>query len=331
MSRLFSHTSASVRGHLPSFDRATAWLNSPPLAETDLRDNVVLVEFGTFTCINWLRTLPYVRGWADGYRDFGLVVVIVQTPEFEIEADLESVERAMGHLDLDLPIAVDNDYAIWDAFANRYWPAMYIADADGQIRHEHFGEGGYEKSELMIRELLQEAGRHNLPDPSVPVGGHGIEDPADWRNVKSPETYVGAARVAGFASPGAAVLDAPVRYVMPESLHTNQWALSGDWTLGAEAAVSNESGARLRFRFHARDLHLILAAPSGGLNGRFRVRLDGQPPGDAHGLDVDEDGVGLVTQTRLYQLIRQPDTVEDRLFEIEFLDSGMSAYCFTFG
>ncbi len=331
MSGLFDRLPLPVRSKLPGFTGATGWLNSEPLTPADLRGKVVLVDFWTFTCINWIRTLPYLRAWAETYGPHGVAVVGVHTPEFGIEHDVDSVGRAATRLRVDYPIALDNDYAVWQAFANHYWPALYIADAEGRIRHHHFGEGGYETSERVIRHLLADAGATDLPEGPAPVEVQGIEAPADWDNVGSPETYVGLAQAVGFASPGGGVPDEAHLYTVPSRLRINEWALAGRWTLRREAAVVNESNGSITYRFHTRDVNLILAPPTEDVPAHFRVRLDGQSPGNAHGLDVDDDGHGIVTEPRLYQLIRQPAPVNDRVFEIEFLDPGAAAFCFTFG
>jgi thiol-disulfide isomerase/thioredoxin len=312
-------------GHLPGFDGATGWLNSTPLGAADLRGKVVLVDFGTFTCINWLRTLPYIRAWAEKYRELGLVLIGVQTPEFEIEHDVESVRRSLQEMRIEHPVAIDNDYAVWDAFANRYWPALYLADQEGALRYHHFGEGRYEESERAIQELL---GEH---DDLVSVEGTGIEAPAAWDDVQSPETYVGYGRAERFASSGDGVANERRAYDVPEVLRPNQWALGGEWTIRRESAVVHEAGGRIAFRFHARDLHLVLAPEHEGTPVRFRVLLDGQPPGDSHGDDIDEQGGGTVSAVRLYQLVRQAGRVSDRTFEITFLDPGAQALVFTFG
>ena len=330
MGDLFDGLSLPVRSRLPGFAGATGWLNTEPLTAADLDGKVVLADFWTFTCINWIRTLPYLRAWADAYGPHGLVVVGVHTPEFSIEHNLESIRRAAQALRVDYPIAVDNDYAVWDAFANRYWPALYLADAKGRIRHHHFGEGGYERSEQVIQHLLADAGAVGVPDGPAQVEPQGIEVPADWDDVRSSETYLGLARSEGFASPGGVAVDEARAYTAPPRLGTNEWAIAGNWTLGREAAVLNEPNGRIAYRFHARDVNLILAPPDGA-PARFRVRLDGQPPLDAHGVDVDEEGNGTVDGPRLYQLIRQPAPIDDRTFEIELLDVGASAFCFTFG
>jgi thiol-disulfide isomerase/thioredoxin len=328
-------TPAAVRlpidGELPSFDGATTWLNSPPLTPASLRGKVVLVQFWTYTCINWLRTLPHVRAWAEKYKGQGLVVIGVSTPEFEFERTLDNVRGAVKDLGMTYPIAVDNDYAIWRAFENNYWPALYFVDANGKIRHHRFGEGDYEKSESTIQKLLAEAGHASSDNALVSVEGTGAEAAADWGSLKSPENYVGYGRTENFASPGGAVFDKPHAYAVPRRLGLNQWALSGDWTVGKQAIVLNRPNGRTAYRFHARDLHLVMGPRAPGTSVRFRVLLDGHPPGAAHGVDVDVQGYGTVTQSRLYQLIRQPGPIDDRTFEIEFLDAGIEALAFTFG
>jgi thiol-disulfide isomerase/thioredoxin len=314
---------------MPTFAGATGWLNSEPLTPTALRGRVVVADFWTYTCINWLRTLPYIRAWADTYSKHGLVVVGVHTPEFSVEHDVDNVRRAVRDMGVVYPVAIDNDSAVWEAFGNQYWPALYIADADGSIRHHHLGEGGYERSENVIRQLLTDAGAINLPRDHAPVDARGIERPADWDHLRSPETYLGRGRSERFASPDGAS-EEPGMYTVPSRLPVNHWALAGSWTLGGEEAVNNEAHGRIAYRFHARDLHLILEPPAQATS-RFRVLLDGQPPRDAHGLDVDEEGNGVVSERRLYQLIRQPGHITDRQFEIELLDPGAAALCFTFG
>jgi thiol-disulfide isomerase/thioredoxin len=329
VSELFSRFRLPVESRMPGFDGADAWVNSDPLTPEGLRGKVVAVDFWTYTCINWLRTLPYLRAWADAYASHGLVVIGVHTPEFEVEHDLDEVRRAVRDLRVEYPVAVDNEYAVWNAFANQYWPALYLADAEGKIRHHHFGEGGYERSERAIRHLLVNAGAEDLP-PEVTVQADGIELAADWDNVRSPETYVGYARGSGFAGADLAY-DEPHAYTLPVRLGLNEWALAGTWTIGGEGALSNEANGRIAFRFHARDLNLILVPPRTGTPARFRVLLDGQPPGGSHGLDVDGAGNGVVHEPRLYQLLRQPGRITDGQFELEFLDAGASALCFTFG
>ena len=326
---LFSSTPLLREGRMPEFVGATDWLNTEPLTNDELLGKVVAVDFWTHTCINWLRTLPYLRAWSEHYSSYGLVVIGVHTPEFSIEHDVDTVGRVSRDLGVEYPVAIDNDYAVWNAFGNHYWPALYIADHRGDLRYHHFGEGAYDRSEHVIRRLLEDAGAQ-IPAEPASVETRGIERSADWHEVRSPETYVGVAQAQGFSSPGRPVIDEPNNYAVPDRLHLNQWALGGSWILGVEAAVCNEPGARIAYRFHARDVNLILAPPTGGA-AQFRVRLDGAEPGDAHGLDVDEHGNGNVTDARLYQLIRQSDAVEDRLVEVELLDRGTAAYCFTFG
>jgi thiol-disulfide isomerase/thioredoxin len=310
---------------------ATGWLNSPPLAGDGLRGRVVLVNFCTYTCINWLRTLPYVRAWAEKYRDLGLVVIGVHTPEFDFEHDLDNVRRAVTALQITYPVAIDNDYAVWTSFDNHYWPALYFVDAHGQIRHHRFGEGDYEQSERIIQRLLSETGAHGISDSLVRPDASGIEVAADWGNLWSSENYLGSARTENFASPNGAVLGTRHGYAMPERLRLNQWAVSGDWTITPAAIVLNAPEGLIAYRFHARDLNLVMAATPPGGRVRFRVRIDGQRPAAAHGIDADENGDGALTEPRLYQLIRQPGAVTEHLCEIAFLDSGVAAYAFTFG
>jgi thiol-disulfide isomerase/thioredoxin len=319
-----------VEGELPEFDGATAWVNTAPLTAADVRGRVVLVNFGTYTCINWLRSLPYVRAWADKYSGHGLVVVGVQTPEFEFEGDRDNVGRAIKERDVRYPVAVDNDYAIWRAFDNHYWPALYFVDAQGRIRHHRFGEGEYEESEMVLQMLLREAGV-DVDQGFVHIEPDGVEAQADWRSLGSPETYVGYGRAVGFASPGGVLPDERHVYSAPAGLRRNQWALSGDWEVGSVPAVLNEPGGSISYRFRARDVHLVMGPPVGRTPVRFRVRLDGQPPGPARGVDVDEGGNGTADYQRMYQLIRQPSPIDDRDFEIEFLDAGVEGFVFTFG
>jgi thiol-disulfide isomerase/thioredoxin len=320
-----------VEGGLPSLGGATTWLNSPPLTAGDLRGKVVLFDFWTYSCINWRRTLPYVRAWAEKYKDQGLVVVGVHSPEFDFEKDVENIRRAAGVMGIDYPIAIDSDHAIWRAFRNDYWPALYFVDAQGHIRHHQFGEGEYEQSERIIQQLLAEAGADGISHELVSINAGGVEAAAEWGSLRSPENYVGYERTENFASPGGAVPDRRRSYVVPARLWLNHWALSGDWTVGKEAAVLNNAGGRIVYRFHARDLHLVMGPTARGRSVRFRVLIDGQSPGAAHGIDVDDQGIGTATELRLYQLIRQPGPVTDRQFEIEFLDSGVTAFSFTFG
>jgi thiol-disulfide isomerase/thioredoxin len=320
-----------VEGHLPSLEGATGWLGSEPLTPADLRGRPVLVEFWTFTCINWLRTLPYVRGWFEKYRGDGLVVLGVHTPEFDVERDTERVRQAAQEMRIDYPIAVDSDYRIWRAFDNNYWPALYFADADGQIRHHRFGEGEYENSEMVIQRLLAASGADQVSRDLVSVDAPGIEAPADWDHLRSGEAYIGYLRAENFASPGGVARDRPREYALPDDLRLNHWALAGNWTVGGQPAVLNAPDGGIAHRFHARDLHLVLAPAPEDRPVRFRVRLDGGPPGVDHGVDIDEHGEGIVTEPRLYQLIRQRPPVADRTFEITFRDAGARAYVFTFG
>ena len=323
--------SLPVEGELPSLGGATGWLNSPPLTPAALRGNVVLVSFWTYTCINWLRQLPYLRAWHGKYSGHGLVVVGVHTPEFSFEHNADNVRQATADMQIAYPVATDNNYAVWGAFGNHYWPALYFADAEEHIRHHHFGEGEYAQSEMVIQQLLAEAGSSGAGTDMVSVDPRGLEVPADWATLRSPENYTGYERTEGFASPGGPVPGSPHDYTVAERLGLNQWALSGDWTMEAEAATLNAAGGRVACRFHARDLNLVMGPSTPGTPARFRVLLDGQPPGTAHGTDTDDDGHGTATQQRVYQLIRQPGPITDRTFEITFSDPGAQAYCFTFG
>jgi thiol-disulfide isomerase/thioredoxin len=318
---LLGNLRGAIEGHLPAFDGATGWLNSEPLTPAGLRGKVVLVDFWTYTCINWLRTLGYVRAWAEKYEDQGLVVVGVHTPEFPFEKDPDNVRWAAKELRVEYPVALDPDYAVWRAFSNHYWPAVYIADAEGRIQHHQFGEGGYDECERVIQRLLREAGRDGIGDDLVSPTLEGFEVQADWTNLESPETYLGSDQAQNFVG-----TDVP-----PDSLRLNQWALARDWTIEGGASVLNEAGGRIAFRFHARDVHLVLGPRTPGTSIPFRVLVDGEPPGDAHGLDVDEEGNGMVVHQRLYQLIREPGSITDRTFEIAFLEPGVEGYVFTFG
>ncbi|WP_310731107.1 thioredoxin family protein, partial [Burkholderia multivorans] len=323
-----------VEGTLPPLDGAVQWLNSPPLTAAALRGKVVLVDFWTYSCINCLRTLPYTNAWARKYARYGLVVIGVHAPEFAFERDIGNVKKAVHDLGIDYPVAIDNRYAIWRAFNNEYWPAHYFVDAHGRIRRHHFGEGEYAESERAIQSLLAEAGH---PDAlNVPVGlagspAQGALAAADSADVRSPETYVGYARAEDFASPGGVVRDAAHRYDAPAHPALNDWGLAGTWQVGAEHATLAAPAGRIVYRFHARDLHLVLGPGANGKPVRFRVTVDGAAPGDAHGSDVDAQGYGTVTGQRLYQLVRQPGAIADRTFSIEFLDAGVDAYAFTFG
>ena len=319
-----------VEGHLPGFDGANGWLNSEPLTVEGLRGKVVLVDFWTYTCINWLRTLGYVRAWFEKYRDTGLVVVGVHTPEFPFEEERENVVEAVRDMRVEYPVALDPAYAVWQAFSNHYWPAVYIADAEGRIRHHQFGEGGYEECERIVQMLLGEAGHEGLGEDFVSIVPDGLEAQADWATLESPETYVGYQQGRSFASPGGVTVDEPRTYSVPDPLRLNSWALSGDWSVEGRASVLHRAGGKIAFRFQARDVHLVLRSRE-GTPVPFRVTLDGTPPGAAHGLDVGEDGRGELVWPRLYQLIRQPGPITDRTFEIAFDGDGVEAYVFTFG
>ena len=312
------------RVRMPALGGATEWLNSEPLGPDELRGRVVLVDFWTFTCINWLRTEPYVRAWSRAYLDDGLVVIGVHTPEFSFEQEIDRVRGAIKERGIDYPIAVDNDFAIWSAFDNHYWPALYFVDSDGVIRDHHFGEGRYEESEGVIQRLL------GIERELVSVEGVGLEAEADWDQLRTPETYLGYGRSEDFASPGGAAFDELSGYELPERLRFNHWALAGEWTIGRENVVLDGAGGSIAYRFHARDAHLVLSA---GAHApiRFRVLIDGEAPGPAHGVDVDEDGNGLLREGRLYQLVRQDGEVRDRTLEITFHEPGAEAYVFTFG
>jgi thiol-disulfide isomerase/thioredoxin len=320
-----------IEGRLPRFDGATGWLHSEPLTPAGLRGKVVVVQFCTFSCINWLRTLPYVKAWDRKYRDDGLVVIGVHSPEFPFEHDLEKIRSALGGMGVDYPIAVDNRFAVWRAFDNAYWPALYFIDAEGRIRHHHFGEEDYERSERVIQQLLAEAGSTDVDDDLVSVEPDGVYFAADWNTLRSPETYLGYARATGFASPGGLAPDRSRIYVEPPQLELNQWALSGDWTVGEQITTLNEPGGRIVHRFQGRDLNLVLGAGAGAGPVPFLVLLDGEPPNTARGLDIDERGNGTVSEERLHQLIRQDAPIAERTFEITFLDPGAQAYVFTFG
>jgi thiol-disulfide isomerase/thioredoxin len=300
---------------LDALDSAEQWLNSEPLTAEGLRGKVVLVQFWTYTCINWIRTMPYVRAWAERYEGDGLVVVGVHTPEFPFEHRLDNVREAVRDMRVEHPVAIDNNYAIWGAFDNHYWPALYFVDAEGRVRDNRFGEGEYERSERVLQQLLTEAGAGDLRRDVVSVSGEGVEAAADWGTLGTPETYLSYGRSEQAAEP----------------LKLNEWSLSGGWTVTNEAAVLTEAGGRIAFRFHARDLHLVMGPPAGEEPVPFQVVVDGQPPDGAHGVDVDKDGKGQATRQRLYQLIRQGSPIVDRTLEIRFLAPGIEAYAFTFG
>ena len=320
-----------VEGDMPSLGGAAEWLNSPPLTAADLRGKVVLIDFWTYSCINWIRSLPYVRAWAEKYKNQGLVVVGVHTPEFAFEKNVDNVRRAAKAMGVGYPVAIDNDYAIWRAFKNNSWPALYFVDAQGRIRHHHFGEGEYDKAEMIIQQLLSEAGYGGIGHGLVAVDPRGVEAAADWASLRSPENYVGYERTENFASPGGAALGKRRVYGAPALLRLNHWALSGDWTVEKQATVLNRANGRIVYRFHSRDLHVVMGPAVRGSPVRFRVLIDGQAPGVAHGIDVDDQGNGAVAEPRMYQLIRQPKPIADRQFEIEFLDPGVEVFSFTFG
>jgi thiol-disulfide isomerase/thioredoxin len=326
-------TAGQVGGEaqLASLERADEWLNSPPLTRSALRGKVVLVDFWTYTCINWRRTLPYIHAWAEKYKDQGLVVIGVHAPEFAFEKNIGNVRWAVNDMKIEYPIAVDSEHVIWDAFRNQYWPALYFIDAQGRVRHQHFGEGSYEQSEMIIQELLREAGADSVSRKPVSVTASGLDAAADWNDLKSPENYVGFERTGNFASPDGATLDKPRTYELPTRLRLNEWALSGDWTVKKDTAALNKAGGQIAYRFHARDLHLVMGPATPGTSVKFRVLIDGQPPAANHGGDVDESGNGTVREQRLYQLIRQPKPIADREFRIEFFGPGVEAFAFTFG
>jgi thiol-disulfide isomerase/thioredoxin len=312
------------RMQMPALGGANAWLNSPPLTPAELRGHVVAVNFWTLTCINWLRTEPYVRAWSQAYRDDGLVVIGAHTPEFSFEHEIDRVRKAIEERAIDYPVALDNDYAVWRAFDNHYWPALYFVDADGVIRDRHFGEGRYEQSERVIQELL------GVEREAAVVEAVGVEAEADWENLLTAETYLGYARAERFTSPNGAGFDERRSYELPDRLLLNHWALAGEWTIGPERVVLDEGGGSIAYRFHARDAHLVLSTRAQEPIP-FRVLLDSESPGAAHGGDVDEDGNGVLGDGRLYQLVREPGMVGERTLEITFLQAGAEAYVFTFG
>ena len=320
-----------VEGEMPSLGGTSEWLNSKPLTAAGLRGKVVLIEFWTYTCINWRRQLPYVRAWAEKYKTQGLVVIGVHAPEFRFEKDIDNVRWAVKDMRVNYPVVLDNDYPIWQAFNNEYWPALYFIDAKGRIRHHQFGEGDYEESERTIQRLLAEAGVGKTGEGMVSVDARGAEAAADWSDLGSQENYVGFERTENFASPGGPVPDSQAAYAAPPGLRLNHWALSGDWTMMPGFVVLNKADGRIAYRFHARDLHLVMGPGMQTKPLRFRVLIDGHPPGAAHGVDVDADGNGAITEPRMYQLIRQFKPIVDRQFEIQFLDSGVEAFSFTFG
>jgi methionine-S-sulfoxide reductase len=320
-----------IEGDMPQLTGATGWLNSKPLTRDALRGKVVVLDFWTYSCINCLRALPYINAWYQHYKDSGLVIIGVHSPEFEFEKDTANVRQAVQKFGIQYPVAIDSNMALWKAFNNRFWPAHYFVDAQGRIRGHHFGEGKYARSERIIRQLLTEAGAKNLPDPLDDAAGQGVSAASDSANVSSPETYLGYARAENFLSPGSFARDAVKSYALPAKLSLNQWALAGRWKVGAERAVLQGAPGRVAFRFRARDLHLVLGPGAGQKPVRFRVLLDGKPPGADHGMDIDAAGNGTVHEQRLYQLIRQKGPVDEHEFTIEFLDPQVEAYSFTFG
>jgi thiol-disulfide isomerase/thioredoxin len=319
-----------VVGDFPPLTGAVDWLNSPPLTVEGLKGKVVLVDFWTYSCINCLRAIPYVRAWAEKYKDQGLVVIGVHSPEFAFERNVDNVRKAIADLKINYPVAIDNNYTIWRAFENEYWPAHYFIDAQGHIRHEHFGEGDYDQSERVIQQLLAEAGHKDVAGGLITVDAKGAEAASDLADVQSPETYLGTNRAENFVSPGGFVQNASHVYAAGTP-RLNQWSLTGDWTVNGEHAGLNQPDGSIVYRFHARDLHLVLGPAADGKPVRFRVTIDGQAPGDNHGADTDAAGQGTVTGQRLYQLVRQDGPVADRTFEIQFLDPGVQAFAFTFG
>ena len=329
--RLAGDPALPDEGPLAPFDGATSWLNSEPLTPEGLRGRVVLVDFWTYTCINWLRTLPFVRAWHAKYRDHGLTIVSVHTPEFGFERTVDNIVKQSGRLGVEFPIAVDSDYGVWRAFSNHYWPAVYIADAEGRIRYHHFGEGEYAMQEMVVQELLVQAGAADVDRSLVDVDPQGLEVSADWRTLRSPESYLGYLQSAGFASDSVARYDEAQAYTARARLPLNYWDLSGTWTYGRNASILAEPGGRLAFQFEARDVNLVMGPATAGASIPFRVYLDGELAKDAHGSDVDAEGGGVLTDQKTYQLIRQSGRIEERRFEIEFLEGGAEAYCFTFG
>ncbi|MBB5326488.1 cytochrome c biogenesis protein DipZ [Tunturiibacter gelidoferens] len=317
---------------LAGLSGATDWINSPPLTADQLKGKVVLIDFWTYSCINCLRTLPYVRAWADKYKDSGLVVIGVHTPEFPFEKDLSNVQKAVHDFGITYPVAMDNNNKIWNAFSNQYWPAHYFIDANGKVRFHHFGEGNYDESERWIQDLLKERNAQQaLPAGIVNVQAHGAEAAPDMDDVRSPETYVGYQRTQHFASPGGLNQDGPKLYSIPPQLELNQWALAGKWIDQGQIAVLASARGKIAFRFHARDLHLVLGPSVDGKPVRFRVTIDGKAPGENHGVDTNDNGDGIVTENRLYQLVRQKGAITDHTFTIEFLNPGVQAFAFTFG
>jgi thiol-disulfide isomerase/thioredoxin len=320
-----------VEGMMPSFDGANGWLNSQPLTPSGLRGHVVVVQFWTYTCINWLRTQAYFRAWSQRYRDQGLVTIGVHTPEFKFEHDVDNVRWAVQARKIDYPVAIDNDFEVWQAFANHYWPALYFVDAHGRIRHHRFGEGDYERSEMVIRQLLADAGVEDLPPGLASVEPSGEEVQADWEDLGSPESYLGYEQATGFDAGSNVARDKLHLYTAQPQLRLNHWGLTGNWTVRSDASALNGSNGRVAYQFHARDVNLVMGPATKGATVRFRVLLDGESAAAAHGADVDANGNGAVARQRMYQLIRQPRPIRDRRFEIEFPDGDVEAFCFTFG
>jgi thiol-disulfide isomerase/thioredoxin len=320
-----------VEGHLAPFTGATGWLNSPPLTPDGLRGRVVLVDFWTYTCINWLRTLPYLREWHARYAAKGLTIVGAHTPEFDFEHDVDNIVKQAAALGVTWPIAIDSNYGVWRAYSNHFWPAVYLADADGRIRFHHFGEGEYAMTEMVIQQLLEDTGATGLADGLASVDPQGLEVSADFRSLRSPETYLGYVQASGFNAPDGLREDRSHAYGEPSRLWLNTWSPIGQWTITDKAAVGDAAGGRIAFRFQGRDVNLVMGPTTKGTPIRFRVSLDGQPATAAHGTDVGADGSGTVVDQKTYQLIRQPGQIAERTFEIEFLDPGIQALCFTFG
>jgi thiol-disulfide isomerase/thioredoxin len=325
-----AETGSALKGELRSLVDAKTWLNSQPLTAAELEKKVVLVDFWTYSCINWRRQLPYVRAWHEKYKAHGLLVVGAHAPEFSFEKNVDNVRWAAKDMRIDYPIVIDNDHVIWRAFNNDYWPALFFVDAKGHVRHHAYGEGQYEESEVVIQRLLGEAGNRDVPGGVAAVDARGAEAAADWSELESGENYVGYGRTENFASPGGVKADKVHTYTRGQ-LRRNEWALSGNWTMNREAIVLNEPNGRITYRFRARDLHLVMGPAATNSRVRFRVLIDDQAPRAAHGVDIDDDGNGTVIESRMYQLIRQPGPISDRQFEIQFLDAGAEAYSFTFG
>ena len=328
VSSMLRQMARPARGPLATLEGATGWLNSPALTDASLKGKAVLINFCTYTCINWLRQLPYVRAWEAKYRTHGLVVIGAHTPEFAFEYDPDNVRRAMAGMRIDYPVALDNNYAIWNGMNNHYWPALYLVNPAGRLVYQQFGEGDYDRTEHWIQKQLGDTGASGFDRALVTGDGRGVEAPGDWGTLQSPENYLGSARTGGFV---AQLDDASGSYRVPDRVRLNQWALGGRWRVAAQAIALAQPRGRIVNRFHARDLHLVMGPLTKGTSIRFRVRIDGGAPGEARGLDIDDQGSGTVTDQRLYQLVRQPGRIEDRNFEIEFLDAGVEAFAFTFG